>query len=414
MSGQPSAWVRQWVKDFVSVEEQVPQVEAWVARTAASIMSAIPELASRHDLVGEIDRGIREHWIAFLRELDRAEMHFELVPSAQRIAHQAAETSLPLETLGRVYRVAQRSTWSYVTSLMSDVHGSETDRTELIIFLWERAAQWIDSSVDESVRIYQDARQRNEIGTNALRYEVVSQLLQGDLSDAARASADLGGYAIRSFNTALILSSQEHYDYAIDALEEIGRDLARQVQAKHPLVVRPGGRRVWVWLATQHEPAAPLRSDLVGSLDERARIAVGPSRRGISGFVESHHLAQRVAEVTSGHGHGVLNFRELELVVLLGCSRDVDMFVRRTLGNLADPSAHAQRLRDTVTSFIRQGTSIDAAAQELVVHRNTVRYRLQQATKLLRDDLIPSSPEVSLALRHFEVCHHSDSADLQA
>lgn len=412
MSEHPSAWVLRWVRDFASAELQDSHVEAWVAHTARAITRDVPDLADRQDLVGQIDQGIREHWIAFLGELERAEMRFRLVPTAERIAHEAAETSLPLETLGRVYRVAQRSTWSYVTTLMSDVDGSEADRAALLIFLWDRAASWIDSSVDESIRVYQDARQRIEIGTNALRYEVVAQLLQGQESDAGKVSAELGGYPINGFNTALILSSQQHY--AIEALEEMGRDLARQVDVKQPLVVRPGGRRVWMWLATQQEFVATLRPELAARSDRHTRVSVGPSRPGISGFVESHHLAQRATDMASRHAGGVLDYRDLELLVLLGCSGDVDLFVRRTLGELAGSSDHVQRLRETVNAFVRQGTSVDATARHLVVHRNTVRYRLQQAATMLATPLTPSSPEVALALRHLDVCHHGDAADLRA
>jgi DNA-binding PucR family transcriptional regulator len=44
------------------------------------------------------------------------------------------------------------------------------------------------------------------------------------------------------------------------------------------------------------------------------------------------------------------------------------------------------------------------------VHRNTIRYRLQKATTLLGRDLGPTSSEVALALRHFELSHNGQLA----
>jgi len=408
MEKHASAWVHEWVADFVAMETQPAHIEAWVERTAKAIVSEISELRARPDLVEEIGEGIREHWLAFLGELPRTEVRFRLVPSAERVALQAAETSLPLETVGRVYRVAQRNTWSYVTGLIAGVDTPQADRTELLIYLWERAATWIDRSVDESVRIYQNARRRIEIGTNALRYETVSQLLAGHVVDAPALGAGLGGYAISAYNTAFILSSEEHQ--AIDGLEELGRDLARQANVTQPLIVRPGGRRIWMWIATQQEPVTTFRLELGGRTQGSAHVSIGPSRVGIRGFVESHQLAQRTADVSARRRAGLFCYSELELVVLLGCSPEVDFLVRRTLGGLMGSAAHVLRLRDTVAAFIRNGASVDAASRDLMVHRNTIRYRLQQAQSLLGGTLTPSSPEVAIALRHLDVCHHGDGS----
>lgn len=401
-----SAWVHRWIADFVLVESQPAHVREWVDRTAKAITSEIPELLSRPEFVGELQEGVREHWVAFLSELPRGKAGFRLVPAAERIALQAAETSLPLETVGRVYRVAQRATWSYVTDLIAAVDGPESHRAELLIYLWDRVASWIDSSVDESVRIYQGARRRIEIGTNALRYETVSRILAGNVSDTPASPADLGGYLLGAHHTAFILSSEE--DLAPEGLEELGRDLAKQAKVTRPLIVRPGGRRIWMWIATQQEPVRPFQLRFGGGKPTSAHVAIGPSRLGIRGFVESHHLAHRTADITTRHRAGVFDYTELELVVLLGCSPEVDALVRRALGGLTENDPHLLRLRKTLAAFMRNGANVAATSHDLMVHRNTIRYRLQRAQSLLGGGLTPMSPEVSLALRHMDVCHHDD------
>lgn len=113
MSNDTSAWVRQWVEDFIRREMQPARVDAWVVRTNRAILGDVPELGERPELAAGIDVGIREHWIAFLEELMHSPMRFHLVARAARVALGAASTSLPLEALGRVYRGAQKATWNY-------------------------------------------------------------------------------------------------------------------------------------------------------------------------------------------------------------------------------------------------------------------------------------------------------------
>ena len=54
-------------------------------------------------------------------------------------------------------------------------------------------------------------------------------------------------------------------------------------------------------------------------------------------------------------------------------------WVRSTLGDLAlDDEPHA-RLRETLWEFLATGCSYTAAAQQLILHKNTVQYRVRKA-----------------------------------
>jgi hypothetical protein len=408
MEDDVAAWIKQWIDDFVAHELEAPQIDAWVARTTRAIVQDVPDLADRPGLLHVIELGIHEHWLAFLEELGRAEMRFRLVPSAERVAREAASTSLPLETVGRFYRVAQRATWRYITTLISDFDSPQPHRTELLIYLWERAAEWIDRSIDASISVYQEARRRIETATHAQRYETVAGLLRGEVDmDSRSISATLGGYAFTACNTAFVLACEDHR--AVGGLEELGRDLARRAGVSQPLIVRPGGQRIWMWIATQSEPRADFGHEFRRVDRGSARVAVGPSRSGLRGFVDSHHLAGRTLSTITGGDARLLNYESLELMVLLGCTPEVDAFVHRAIGGLLGDTPHLQRLRQTLECFLRHGGSVEQTAQELVVHRNTVRYRIGQAEELLHEGLMTASAEVAVALRHVEVCHRSAS-----
>jgi hypothetical protein len=404
MPTDPLPWADEWVAQFVLAESNSSHVDAWVERTGQKILEEIPELASRPGLPHEIEEAIREHWICFLGQLNQPRMAFTLVPAAERIAHGSAQTSLPLDTLNRMYRIAQQSTWSYITELIAAVDDARSDRTELLIFLWERASDWIDRSVNETSRVYHEARRRIEIGRNARWMETVSRVLDGEVLDSRWLSSELGGYPMSGYHTAFVLAAGEQQD-AMESLEESCRNLAADAGPRPPLVVRAGGRQAWMWASTSRQLPPDTEFALSDSPAGELRVIVGPSRPGLAGFASSHHQARRALDVVHPDKRGVFVYADHEALVLLGCNEEVDDFVRRTLGGLVDPLDHQARLRQTVATYLALGGSVDRTAVELAVHRNTIRYRLQQAARLLGRDLAPTSSEVALALRHLDLSH---------
>lgn len=395
----------EWLAKFVLAESNPSRIDAWVKRTGQRILDEIPELASRPDLPQEIEEAIREHWICFLGQLNQPQMAFTLVPAAERIAHGSAQTSLGLDTLSRMYRIAQNSTWSYVTELIAAVDGARSDRTELLIFLWQRASEWIDHSVNETSRIHHEARHRIDVGRNARLLEVVSRALEGEAMDSGWLSSELGGYPISGYHTAFVLAAGESLD-AAESLEDSCRSLAALAGPRPPLVVRAGGRQVWMWVSTSRQLPADTEFVLSDGPAGGLRVVVGPSRPGLGGFASSHLQARRTLAVVHPDKRGVFVYADHEALVLLGCNEEVDDFVRRTLGGLGDPSDHQARLRHTVATYLALGGSVDRTAAELAVHRNTIRYRVQQAARLLGRSLAPTSSDVAIALRHLDLSHN--------
>lgn len=396
-----------WLLAYVAEQAQPDQVDAWVDRVTSAIVREMPEVTLVEGLPDILRGTVREHWVAFLGDFAQPEQHFHLPEAARRLSVDIADRQLPLESLIRFYRIAQQEVWAYVSELIKELPPADFDRADLLMYFWNRAGVWLDQSITESIAAYEAARSRVLAGAAAQRFESVRSILAGELSDAREASAALGGYPISVHHTAVVLSVGDAEQAG--ALESLAADLARRIGAANPLIVKPGGRQLWMWLGTRDQPdltglsaaAADLRHDSVV-------VGVGSATPNIAGFVASHREAQGTLRVTAPDTDDWLAvYADVELPVLLGCSPEVDRFMTRQLGPLAGEEEGVQRIRETLTAYLDSGGSSEEAARTLVVHRNTIRYRLGQAEEMLGRPVTRVSPQLSVALRHHALFHRS-------
>ncbi|MBU2693725.1 helix-turn-helix domain-containing protein [Nocardioides sp. WV_118_6] len=399
-----------WLLAYVAEQAQPDEVEIWVDRVTNAILTEMPEVGAVEGLPEQVRITVREHWLAFLGDFAQPEQHFHLVEAARRLSVELADRQLPLEMLIRFYRVAQQEVWDYVSELIKALPPGDFDRADLLMYFWNRAGVWLDQSITESIAAYQAARSRVLAGAAAQRYESVRSILAGELGDAREASSALGGYPISVHHTAVVLSVGDAE--RAGTLEQLATELARRIGAASPLVVKPGGRQLWMWLGTRDAPDLTALAALAatpGSLaHESVVVGVGSATPGIAGFVASHREAQGALRVTTPDTSGWLAlYTDVELPVLLGCSPEVDRFVARELGPLVGEDESTQRIRETLTAYLDSGGSAEEAARALVVHRNTIRYRLGQAEEMLGHPIARISPQLAVALRHHELFHRA-------
>jgi DNA-binding PucR family transcriptional regulator len=73
-------------------------------------------------------------------------------------------------------------------------------------------------------------------------------------------------------------------------------------------------------------------------------------------------------------------------------------WVIETLGALADDDEHNARLRDTLRIFLQENGSYKTTAERLILHKNTVQYRVRKAEETLRRPIGPNRLQIELAL----------------
>ena len=95
-----------------------------------------------------------------------------------------------------------------------------------------------------------------------------------------------------------------------------------------------------------------------------------------------------------------MTFSEVAPVAMMLGSPDLlQAWVLSTLAGLAaDDELHA-RLRETLLAFLQSGGSYKATAERLMLHKNTVQYRIRKAEEGLGRPLGENRHDVELALR---------------
>lgn len=389
---------------FITAESQPAALDQWVERITGPTLSNLTAIARDAVLAESLKASVRTHWLAFLASLREPPREVVLVHAAAVFAADMASHGRPLTELFQTYRVAQKAVWDYLTVAARAFSGDNGDEAGFIIFLWNRASDWLDSSVVASVEIFQEEQDRLRQGAAAQALVTVRGILDsavGAQADPRELSAALGGYPLSSRNTALLLRADSPEE--VGGLRDAALHLARSVGSRNPLLVSPGGRDLWCWLATN---AAPHRETLLAStarFGERGiRAAAGTPLAGVEGFRLSHQEAQEAMRISlrSPSARPITLFADVEILsIISSAGASADRFVQRTLGELAEETESNARLRETLLSLLTSG-SVDAAARQLMVHKNTVRYRVAQAEALLGSPLSEGRAEVELALRY--------------
>jgi hypothetical protein len=381
-----------WVLEFVRSEQAPDHVDAWVQRTHDAIRAEVPDIATDDALV---ERGIREHWLAFLDHLV-GDGPVVFVPAAQELAVTLARRHGDLSVLFKIYRVAQQASWSYATEVVASAPDG-LDHGGILVEFWSAAATWLDNAIEESTLLHQRETRRVQQRGDAQRYDVVRGVLAGEHHEPRELSAALGGYPLTTGHVALVLTALT--PDAIAVLEPTALRLATTLGSGRPLVVKPGGRELWCWVPVT-APPGPLAVEV----DTAAvRVTLGGPHDGVDGFVAAHadaRAAQRVA-LESRRPRSVTAYDDVAALALLATDPEgARRFTERTLRGLAAPEA--ERLRETVRTVLATPGGMEGAGRTLGIHKNTVRYRVGQAEKLLGHGLLERVRDLALALDYYE------------
>ncbi len=138
-------------------------------------------------------------------------------------------------------------------------------------------------------------------------------------------------------------------------------------------------------------------------LDSDIHFAFGDVAKDLAGFCLTHQQATAAQAVPLAAGSPrprVVAFGEVAPVaMMLGSAELLRAWVLSTLAGLAADDEHHARLRDTLLVFLQAGGNYKTTAEQLMLHKNTVQYRIRKAQERLGRPVSDNRHDVELALQ---------------
>ena len=266
-------------------------------------------------------------------------------------------------------------------------------------------AGYIDQTSEEMVAAYTQERENWLRNRSAARAARIRDLLSGERIDVRAAEATLG-YRLRQYHVGLVCWVGDAAGTAdeITRLERAIGHVAAQAACSGDPCSCPGTNRArgpgCRWgsgtRSTLRRPARPAWT--ATSISPSVTSAKGP------GGIPPHPPAGR-RRPGGGAGRGspaprAVTFGEVAPVaMMLGSAELLRAWVLSTLADLAADDEHHARLRDTLLVFLQAGGSYKTTAEQLMLHKNTVQYRIRKAQESLGLPVGDNRHDVELALR---------------
>ncbi|WP_242497286.1 helix-turn-helix domain-containing protein [Nocardioides oleivorans] len=289
---------------------------------------------------------------------------------AYQLGRGEARSGRTAEALLAAYRVGARTSWHDMadTAVRAGIDASQLASFAELVFAYidELSAASVAGHTDElesSGRV----RQRN-------LERLARALLNGAPADAVNAAAERADWEPPGALTAVVLPESQ-VSHALTALDP------RTLQPTDEVPGLPEGHAS---LLVPSTGSATARRTLLRALRGTDAV-VGPSTPWLE-VAGSHRRALRCAALGLS---GLVDSDDHLAALVLAADAEARAELRaRVLAPLADlrPST-ADKLTDTLRSWLLNHGRRDAVAEELFVHAQTVRYRVQQLREVYGDRL---------------------------
>ena len=338
----------------------------------------------------------------------------DVVPPTESLEHarRMAQRGVPANAMVRAYRLGHQEVLNFV---LDEIAASDMDpRWGLDVFKYFQTVSfgYIDWISQQVLNTYQQEYDRWVENRNSMRAQGVGAILGADGGDVDVLTEEIR-YPLRRIHVALALWYPDGNDGdELVRMERFANHLARSLGTHEPpLFLSVDHLTAWVWL--------PLSAHGAANVTERIRefatvqqdspwIAMGNALPGIDGFRRSHEQAvdvRAVAVVSGSVDRRVMAASDpgLPVATLLGDDvGSVGSWVAEILGPLASDTENDERLRETLRVFLRTGSSFKAAADEMHLHSNSIKYRVNRAISRRGAPIADDRIEVEVALL---LCH---------
>lgn len=376
----------------------VARREAFIDELTEMTAAEIPEIASTESdralLAGSIAENTTVLMTALIGGADPSTV--EPPPEALAFARALARRGASIAHLLRAYRIGQARFTSMCLDVADDA--APADNRVALRAAVNKTAAFIDHISERVTIAYEDERERWITSRTGLTQNWISQVLTGAVTDAAQAGAALD-YPLDGMHLALALWIPEtERSSCPDVATAVHRLLAEVSPRAATLAVHTDPLAMNAWLALRGSAADVIERlrTAIGAADVPLRVAVGLPGSGIDGFRAGHRQAAAVkalAGTAVPEAPVLVSYAEIAPVAMLtGDLAEMRSFVTGTLGPLAEDTDRTAELRETLRVHLSCNRSPATTASRMNLHRNTIRYRIQQATEDLGRDLEDIDP----------------------
>ena len=345
--------------------------------------------------------------------------------AAVEYALRLAQRGIPAASLIRAYHLGQDG---FRQRAFVEVQRGDHP-PELRLLAMDRIAavlhRYIDWITQYVIGEYERERARWQSSQETVRSSLIHAVVDGQPVDPAAFEAGTG-YRLDQWHVGLVVwttpsqspagapvanAADEHR-----ALETFVRRLAGSLgYPRAPLVVAVDRSTAWAWfpLRAAADTTRPRSLDLsaVRAFAARSghlRMTLGLPAHGEAGFRRSHEQAQQARSVALMAGDRVpaaVSFGDEGVAIVSLLARDLAAtraWVSEVLGPLAVDDESNAALRETMRIFLLTGDSYSRTAELLVLHRNTVKYRVSKVLDERGGSIDADRLDVALAL---QTCH---------
>lgn len=300
------------------------------------------------------------------------------------------------------------------------------DRVSTIIELVNRSARLVDLVADQLIVAYEHEHDRWLSRRSGLQQQWVSELLADTPVDVPRAERALG-YRLDGVHIAAVVwvDSAVPIGDVVAQFDQVRCLLAGELGPElgpvaNSLMVPTDEREARLWFSPAPTRAfAPSRIRAAfESAGIRARLACGRVGDGLRGFRASLKQAERVKALAlaggARPGGRVMFYDDVAPVALLADDlEELRRFVTDVLGDLSVDDERNSWLRETLREFLLRNRSYVATVDAMILHRNTIQYRVIQAMELCGQNL--DDPDAAFRVQMaLEVCRWMAPAVLRA
>ncbi|WP_051998813.1 PucR family transcriptional regulator [Gordonia rhizosphera] len=347
--------------------------------------------------------------------------------AALEYARRLAQRGIPVKALIRAYRLGYQQMLDYTLAEIRKAKLEPGPALDVFEAVSSVSFQYIDRLSEQVADAYETERERWVENRNSVRAVRVRELLDGPDDHAGTIDVDAAStairYPLRRTHLAMILWTGQNDAPGRELLDlerfvrELGESLKLRDGALFVAADRVSG---WGWLplgdADSTADAIDHLRRFASDTPDALCLAVGAPLPGLNGFRRSHRQAQNARGVAvAGSSEPRLTMAGdpgvAPAALLAGDLAQTREWVGDTLGALAKNTDNDARLRETLRVFLHENGSYKAAAEQLNLHHNSVKYRVQRAFERRGRSITDDRLDVELALL---ACHHFGSAVLAA